>query len=374
MRLRYLPLAALIAVEFQALVMAQVSSPAPRQRLSMRDLPQPSVPNDPLELAATGAQPTQNAEQRQAAVNLLATARFLSNVRAQPYDLKTTFVTAGSSAFDGEWSLEDISPSGNSYRWTAKGPNSSIVNLYTHKLLYSNQPATAIPLRLAQVRSAIFFVHQMVGPQASIRTVNANLNDAELTCILLNRGVHAKAAPGGRRWEEQEYCIDPKSGLLVTYSPVPGVYVQYDYSSAFHFHGEIIPGKFSITQGGQPVVQARVESVTDPTNASPSLFDPAGLNQIGVGALMTPAWHVRGFVSRGGSDGNLQIVVLHGMLSPEGVLSETEILASSDAALNEAALTKAAAWQNWRANEEAEPGATPQSHEVFFTVQFGPAN
>jgi hypothetical protein len=63
-------------------------------------------------------------------------------------------------------------------------------------------------------------------------------------------------------------------------------------------------------------------------------------------------------------------VVLHGMLSPEGALSETEVVASSDASLNQSALQRAAKWQEWQAERDAEPGAAPQSHEVFFTVQF----
>jgi hypothetical protein len=58
------------------------------------------------------------------------------------------------------------------------------------------------------------------------------------------------------------------------------------------------------------------------------------------------------------------------MLSPEGALSETEVVASTDAGLNQSALERAAKWQEWRADSEAEPGATPQSHEVFFTMQF----
>ena len=52
----------------------------------------PPIPSSPV---TGGAQPVENAEQRAAVVTLLEKARELSNVRAQPYDLKTTFVTSG---------------------------------------------------------------------------------------------------------------------------------------------------------------------------------------------------------------------------------------------------------------------------------------
>ena len=148
-------------------------------------LAQPPVPSDPLELV-TDAQPIQNAEQRLAATSLLANARSISNVRAQPYDLKTTFTSAGSSSSDGSWSMEDISPSGGLYRWTAQGPSYSAVNLYTNRLLYSNQPSGAVPLRLAQVRTAIFFMYPVTGPRASLRTAAGNLNGIDVSCVLVS--------------------------------------------------------------------------------------------------------------------------------------------------------------------------------------------
>ncbi len=352
-----------VYLALQTAILAQTPAPPPNGRAFVRSLPQPPVPDDPLELVTGAAQPLENAEQRQTAVNLLATAQDLSNVRAQPYDLKTTFTVPGSG---GAWSLEDTCPSRNVYRWTAQGPGYSAVNLYANKMLYSNQPAGAVPMRLAQVRAAIFFMHGQIGPKASIRTFNGVLNGADVSCILLLRGIHARMEAGPRRWEEQEYCVDPKSSLLMTYSPAPGVYILYDYSEALHFHSKIIPGKFTITQGGQNIVQARVESITDTTGLPPSLFEPAGLNQVGVGPLMTPPWHVRS-TRHGNTSG---VVALHGMLSPQGVLSDTEILASSDAGLNPSAVDMATEWQNWRAGDEDEPGGTPQSHEVFFMVEF----
>lgn len=339
-------------------------------RAAIESLAQPPVPSDPLELVTGDAQPVQDAEQRAAATHLLTRARALSNVRAHAYDLKTSFISSGSS--EGSWSLEDTSPGREIYRWTAQGPSYSVISLYSDQLVYSNQPAGAMPLRLAQVRTAIFFVYPAAGPYASLRTAAGSLNGAAVSCVLVSHAPHNKSATGGRRWEESEYCIDPKTGLLLSYSPVPGMYVAYDYASAFHFHDTVIPGKFTITQAGQTVVEARTESVTDPGNLDPALFQPAGLEKIGTGPLMSHPWRVRTRISSGsgGSNRALQVVVLDGMVTREGQLGEVQVLASSNAALNQAAQEEAARWKNWESPEDTQPGATPQSHEVFFTVEF----
>jgi hypothetical protein len=50
-------------------------------------------------------------------------------------------------------------------------------------------------------------------------------------------------------------------------------------------------------------------------------------------------------------------------------LSEVEVLASSDAALNQTARDRAQQ-QNRMPFSQTQPGATPQSHEMFFTFEF----
>jgi len=350
----------------QSAVMAQ-----PRRRAAIFDsLAQPPVPSDPLELVLGEAQPVQDAEQRATATHLLTRARALSNVRAQPYDLKTTFVSSG--AFAGTWSLEDTSPRHEVYRWSAQGPSYSVVNLHSNQLVYSNQPAGAMPLRLAQARTAIFFAYPMYGPYATLRMATGSLNGAAVTCVLVSHEPQNKSAAGGRHWEESESCVDLQSGLLMSYSPVPGMYVAYDYANAFHFHDKVIPGKFTITQAGQTVIEARTESVSDPVKVDPALFQPAGLEKIGAGPLMSPPWRIRTRTISGGRSSQrvLQEVVLDGMVAPDGKLSELQVIASSDAGLNQAALDEAAKWKSGQSPGDAQPGATPQSHEVFFTLEF----
>ncbi len=341
------------------------------QRASVESLARPAIPADPLEPVMGEAQAVQTPEQRQAATSLLENARALSNVRAHPYDLKTTFTSFGSSSSDGAWSLEDISPSRNVYRWTAQGPGYSAVNLYNSRLLYSNLPSGAIPLRLTQVREAIFFIYPNMGPYMSLRTATGSLNGASLQCVLAAQAFGGKSFSGGRNWEESEYCVDPQHGLLVSYSPTPGLYIHYDYTNAIRFHDKVIPSGFTIAEEGRPVIQAKTESVTDPTGLNPGLFAPAGLSSIGVGSVMTPPSRVRSVLGGVPVSGNasLDVVVLLGVSSPDGHLTEAEILASSNASLNQKALDRA---KNWQAGNQiqTQSGTTPQSHEVIFTFEF----
>jgi hypothetical protein len=348
-----------------------------RAALDLRTIPRPPIPTDALELVTGDAQPVQDAEQRIAAIALLNKARNLSNVRAQPYDLRTSFSASGGLASDGNWMLEDISP-GRGYRWTAQGPNYSAINLYPESVtggLYGNQPSGILPLRLMQVRAAIFFNYPMVGPQASVRTATGSWNGAEQRCLLIVIGAGNRSFAGGRNWEESEYCVDAQSELLTTYSPVPGLFVRYDYSSAIRFHDKSIPTGFIISEGGRTVAEARTISVTDPPAHTDAMFSPAGLKALGAGRAMNPGFNMPIVMPAPGRpfpDSNenaaMQVVTLHGNVSGEGRLSEVEILASSDASLNQAALDNANTITQSRVHRQ--PGATAQSSEVILTFEF----
>jgi len=172
------------------LLVAQIQQPA-----------EPAVPSDPLELITGNAQPVQDVSQRAEIINLLLNAHRISNVRAQPYDLKTTFTASGAAASSGLWQLEDMS-AGGFYRWTAQGPGYSAVNLQSNRIMYSNQPANSLPLRLLQVREAIFYSEPMVGPRASLRTARSSVNGVDVVCALISHNaLHRarRAAAGGRK-------------------------------------------------------------------------------------------------------------------------------------------------------------------------------
>ncbi|HEX4230446.1 MAG TPA: hypothetical protein VHZ07_17355 [Bryobacteraceae bacterium] len=349
MRLR---LAILVSVAFQLSLWGQVgSSEAP-------------VPSDPLELVTGSAQPVMDAAARAALVNLIVRAHALSNVRSSPYHMKSSFL----STTDGAWQLEDEWMGRGLYRWTAQGPSYSGVNLNANQMHYSSQPGVAIPLRLAQVRGALFFMNNTIpGPRASLRTADANLDGTAITCVLMERGFMGTPVAGGRRWMEQEFCLDPKTGLIMTYSPVPGLYIRYDYSGAIHFHDRTLPATFTITEAGQPVIEAKIESVTDPVPGDNALFQPNGLTEVGAGPPMMAPRYVRMGMGMRGQMQASGAVALHGMMSAAGKLSDLEVLASSDPNLNQPALARVANLQMWA--NQVQAGATPESCEVYFTME-----
>lgn len=103
----------------------------------------------------------------------------------------------------------------------------------------------------------------------------ANLDGTEMRRILIAHGIPGSSRPSfssGRSFEESEYCVDPKTGLLATYSPVPGLYVHYDYGNALHFHEQIIPNGFTITENGRAVIEAKTETVTASPDAGQNIF------------------------------------------------------------------------------------------------------
>ena len=155
------------------------------------------------------------------------------------------------------------------------------------------------------------------------------------------------------------------------------MYIHYDYSNGIKFHNKTIPGAFTISEAGRVVITAKTESVSDPGDPKSALFDPAGLTPLGVGSAMTPAINLRTMAPfdfntlRSAKSLGVQEVVLHGNMSPDGHLSETELLASTDASLNQKALDQASQFgKNFGSVTQAQPGATPQSHEMIFTFEF----
>ena len=67
------------------------------------------------------------------------------------------------------------------------------------------------------------------------------------------------------------------------------------------------------------------------------------------------------------------MAVSHAMVAADGQLNETEVLATIGSALSEVALKRL---QTGPARgvfaDSQQPGASPQSHEGFFTFEFAP--
>jgi hypothetical protein len=366
-----------VASLFYGVALAQVPvPPSPQSRIS--ELISIPVPYDPSEIVTGGAQLVQSAEERATILQLLQTAQRLSNVRLRPYDLKTTFTSYGTLPSDGRWSLEDVSPGPNIYRWTAEGPSYSGIFLTVDKLLSSNVPEGGVPLRLAQVRSAIFGVYfPQIGSFATLRVATGYLNGAELRCVLVARNRSGNNQPSfapGRSFEESEYCVDPRNGLLALYSPFPGEYIHYHYDNPLHFHEITIPDGFTVTEGGKTIIEARTENVTDAPPKNSNLFTPAGLNPLAAGTVSEVPSLVRftqPFPDSESAD-QVGVAVVHGVVAPDGKINEIEVLTSTNPGLEGAAIERAANSPVGGYRGNAQPGAARQPREIVFTEEFIP--
>jgi hypothetical protein len=382
MKLRWFCCAAVAALLIPIAAWAQDAPPPmpPSPRLSLRSIPPPPVPDDPLELVTDEAQPVTDAEQRATELAMLDNARNLSYVRAHPYDLNTIFTSLDpTTGTNSEWTEEDTWPGQGIYRWSAEGPGYSAIFLTKDSLLSSNQPTNAIPLRLAQVRDAIFFAYTWVHEHASVRTATGMLAGEELHCVLIAHHVGTRLLTGARNWDEYEYCIDPKTGLLQTYSPVPGIYYRYDYQDAVHFHGKIIPSEFTVSEAGKTVVEARTLSVTDPVSPDSAMFNGEGLKPLGTGpsTLGVEVYSVGGGFPPNMNPGTmsslpaLQIVVVAGITASDGHLAESEILATTATDLDQAALDQANKFGKIQCGcgPGTAPGAVRPSREVIYVIR-----
>jgi hypothetical protein len=121
------------------------------------------------------------------------------------------------------------------------------------------------------------------------------------------------------------------------------------------------------------VIEAKIESVAEPPPANSNLFEPAGLKPLGVGQPIVPAM-IHGFQTSellNESSGG-QAAVVHGMVSADGSLSEVEVLASTSASLDQAAVEHANRAHTLQNGTSTQPGTTPQSREIVFTIEFAP--
>ena len=153
----------------------------------------------------------------------------------------------------------------------------AITRISQKGMLYGEEPAGYVPLRLQEARAALFDPMPSLESmkRGSIRTSTVVYHGAPITCILLSGPDNGlPAATSGRRWDEAEECIDPQSELLETHSPVPGRYYAYEYGSGSQFAGRALASKVVVTEGGRTVSTIAVVSLTEAASADASLFVP----------------------------------------------------------------------------------------------------
>ncbi|MGA8144816.1 MAG: hypothetical protein WB987_13085 [Candidatus Acidiferrales bacterium] len=322
-------------------------------------------PSDPHEPVTHQPRTLSNPAERSAAIDLLERARQNLNMHAffTPYDLKVSFQTHGATQNEGDGTMEQVS-AGALWRWTAQMQDSTVVRVGDNGHVFGTNPSEPVPLRVQQIRAALHWpIRRYAGARTVIRSENAELNGKPVSCLLLSDAVPADPAP--RAWAEEEYCIDPATGLLQMWSETPGIYAVYDYERAGDFHGQTLPRQISIFEDGALTVQAQVESLEEATNIDPKAFkpDPEMVDAGGAFTLSGPnRLPMRVDPSDAPTSTYFQPVIVHATLdAQDGRVLDAEALQNSDQDLSRAAiqLVKSTSFP-----------ATGFQQEVFINVKF----
>jgi hypothetical protein len=331
------------------------------------------LPYDPLELATGPTAVPDTPAKREVLLNLLEHARQNNGMHAPgspPFSMKVSFNSTGTSRYTGFGEVEETWMSGSTFRWSARLGDYSQLRIFHNGAAWDDKPHGSIPLRIQMVRQSVFWPVTGRFAPALLRMAAANWQGTEVACMLISSGMNDATATPGRRWEETEYCIEPKTGLLRTYSEAPGIYNVYDYSETFQFHGRTLARQISIVEDGVTVLQIHLDSLTDAANADPDQFVPTKkMLSHGAGDILRgPFRFARSFPAPAGHSGAIQPVIVHAVLDKKGHVVEEEALQHSDSALTEAALALVA-HSDYR---HSDPDDGPVQREAFINVQFVP--
>ncbi len=358
--MRYFRIAALFILNF--LLIATVSGQTPKQTIP--------VPGDPLELATGPALIADTPDKRASILALLERARQNNNLHAMgisPFDLKVSFNSNGPSLYSGGGDLEETWVSRSTWKWTAHLGTYSQARIFYRGLAYDLNPHAYLPLRLQMVRQAIFWPVSGNFANDVIRVAASNWNGKAITCALIaGPRAEATSAPG-RQSNEEEFCIDPTSGLLQTYSIAPGIYDVYDYTDALKFHGRNIARRISIIENGSAVLQVQLNDIADLNTTDVSLFTP-GPEMKGPGVMIGGPMRFPQVVKKDSalsSAGVVQPVIIHAALDADGKVLEAEALQSPGSPLSEAALELVK-----NTNYGRTRSGIPLERDVFINVQF----
>jgi hypothetical protein len=270
-------------------------------------------------------------------------------------------MASGGTQYSGSGEMEELWASPGQLRWTAHLANYSETRVFQGGMAWDADPHAYLPLRLQMLRESLLWPLNQNFTNAQIRTAPAAWNGAQVTCVLISFGRAPATSAPGRLWQEEEFCVDPKSGLLQTYSVSPGMYNLYNYASAIQFHGRTVPRQLSIVVSGTPVLQAQVD-LADLGEVDASTFRPSE-------GWTGPAIVIRGperfpFFAPGATSGTAQPIIVHALLSVEGKVLEAEALQNSDAALAQSAVQAVS-------GNQFGPARGPFQREIFVRVQFG---
>ena len=359
-RLRLL-IAFALALVFSSLVFAQ-NSPVPLEPTLHVSAP----PSDPLELAIVAREVPNTPQARNSVVDLMQHARQNADIRtagAPPFTMRVSFVANGDVLYTGSGETEDTWVSWESSKWSARLGDFSLTRIWQKSIAYDDKPVTLIPLRLQMLRDAIFWPMR-ANPDARLRTADANWKGKPVTCVLSARdGIQAQEITG-RHWVEREYCIEQKTGLLQILSDAPGIYVVYDYTGAFEFHGHTLPRLITIFEGGKNVLEAHVDSLSDAGNLPAGLLKPTP-DMVREGPVLSSVMRLPQIVPVAPGASSMQPVIVHALVAEDGKVLDAEIVDDSGEELQKTALNLV----KHSTYRPARPGSQLQ-REAFINVKF----
>ena len=312
------------------------------------------LPSDPLELATGPTKVLDTPQLRAMVLGLLEQARQNNGMHtagSAAFDLKVSFTSSGQNRYTGHGDLEETWMTQKIWRWTAHLADYSINRIFYRGFAFDEKSSGPVPLRLQMVRAAVFWPVSGNFAPAYLRVATAKWDGDDVMCILRSRGPDetdpdvaedADSANNlGRRWGEREYCIDPKTGLLRTYSEAPGVYTVYDYNDVtIHFHGRSLARQITVVEGGANILQIHLDGIEDPHVTDPNFFTPTSqMLAAGPQPIMSGVLRFSVPVPAAGRAGVIQPVVVIATIDNKGKVEEAETPPNSDVNLSEAALS-----------------------------------
>lgn len=287
-----------------------------------------------------------------------------------PFDIKVSLNSLGKDAHNqGYGELEEVWVNGSTWRWSARLGDYSQFRIFYNGAAYDEKPRGHIPLRLQMVRNAVFWPIGGDFEAAVLRMATAKWQGSDVARLLISRRDDPSSDISGRRWEESEYCIDPKTGLLRTHSEAPGIYSAFDDDGGFRFHGRTLPRQITIVEGGATVLQIHVDRIQD-ANRDLNQFVPTHeMLAKGPGPIMVGPFRFPEFVAAPADyTGEIKPAIVHAILDQKGKVLDAEVVQSSDPALSGAAL--AVVWHS--SYPSAMRDDRPLQREAFINVKFTP--
>jgi hypothetical protein len=306
-------------------------------------------------------------QERARVLDLLEHARqneYLHAPGSAAFTLRVSFSASGNVLYTGSGEMEETWIAPLTFRWVARLGDFAFTRVSARGRVFDDRPTEFIPMRLHMLRDAIFWPVNFNAQHSLVRTATVQWKGLDLTCILTSGVLSDASATPGRRWDEREYCIDQKSGLMQVLSDAPGIYVTYDYSDALQFHGRSLPRQVTIVEGGKTVLDAHLDLIADVDPNNPDLLRITPQMQNNSGPILSVTMRFPKTVPVAPGASVVQPVIVHAILNREGKVVDAELLEDSTSALTQSALDLVK-----RSTFEQAQGGRLQ-REAFINVQF----